>query len=167
MSQLANQRSISVPRFRPIHSNSGLSVPISLQFCSNASFPRTSAAEDFGAQVWGSNPCSATSQVGPGARVEHVSDTQTHTCAVPAKAPILEYIYIGRSAMPKPPSNHGKRWTPGDKSKLRDLAKGNTPTRVIGLKLGRTEDAVQGKASHLNVSLKPTNQSPYNREQHK
>lgn len=69
--------------------------------------------------------------------------------------------------MPKPPSNHGKRWTPGDESKLRELAKGNTPTRVIGLKLGRTEDAVQGKAINLNVSLKPTNQSPYNRKQHK
>ena len=44
---------------------------------------------------------------------------------------------------------------------LRSLAKGNTPTRVIGLKLGRTATAVQSKASELHVSLKPTNQSPY------
>jgi hypothetical protein len=34
---------------------------------------------------------------------------------------------------------------------------------VIGLKLGRTEDAVRSKASDMGVSLKPTNQSPYNR----
>jgi hypothetical protein len=46
---------------------------------------------------------------------------------------------------------------------LRKLARENTPTRVIGLKLGRTEQAVRGKASGENVSLKPTNQSPYNR----
>jgi hypothetical protein len=43
------------------------------------------------------------------------------------------------------------------------LAKQNTPTRVIGLKLGRPVGGVQSKASELGVSLKPTNQSPYNR----
>jgi len=37
----------------------------------------------------------------------------------------------------------------------------NTPTRVIGLKLGRTEAAIYKKASELGLSLKPTNQSPY------
>ena len=57
----------------------------------------------------------------------------------------------------------GKNWTSSDISKLRELAKENTPTRVIGLKLGRTEDAVRTKASKKNISLKPTNQSPYNR----
>ena len=35
--------------------------------------------------------------------------------------------------------------------------------RVMGLKLGRTPAAVSSKASDLGVSLKPTNQSPYNR----
>lgn len=59
--------------------------------------------------------------------------------------------------------NSGKKWTSPDKKKLRKLAKENTPTRVIGLKLGRTENAVRSKASDLNISLKPTNQSPYNR----
>lgn len=48
-------------------------------------------------------------------------------------------------------------------SKLKSLAKQNTPTRVIGLKLGRPVGGVQKKASELNVSLRPTNQSPYNR----
>lgn len=63
--------------------------------------------------------------------------------------------------MAKIPPNSGKVWTPKQQSQLRDLAKHNTPTRVIGLKLGRTPDAVQSKASDLNISLKPTNQSPY------
>jgi hypothetical protein len=61
---------------------------------------------------------------------------------------------------PKSERNTGKPWTPQDDRQLRDLAKGNTPTRVIGLKLGRTEDAVRNRASQNKVSLKPTNQSP-------
>lgn len=65
--------------------------------------------------------------------------------------------------MSKTPKNHGKSWTPSDVQNLRELAGGNTPTRVIGLKMQRTEDAVRGKASEENISLKPTNQSPYNR----
>ena len=59
--------------------------------------------------------------------------------------------------------NTGKSWTPTQVAQLKRLAKQNTPTRVIGLKLGRTEDAVRSKASDKGVSLKPTNQSPYNR----
>uniref|UniRef100_A0A832CWG4 Uncharacterized protein n=1 Tax=Ignavibacterium album TaxID=591197 RepID=A0A832CWG4_9BACT len=60
--------------------------------------------------------------------------------------------------------NSGKKWTSSEVSKLRQLAKDNTPTRVIGLKLGRTEDSIRSKASEKNISLKPTNQSPYNRK---
>lgn len=60
--------------------------------------------------------------------------------------------------------NSGKPWTPGEVAKLQKLAGQNTPTRVIGLKLGRTEAAVYSKASDKGVSLKPTNQSPYNRQ---
>jgi hypothetical protein len=60
-------------------------------------------------------------------------------------------------------SNHGKQWTPAQEAALQDLASKNTPTRVIGLKLKRTEIAVQSKAHTLKISLKPTNQSPYNR----
>ena len=63
--------------------------------------------------------------------------------------------------MAKTPSNHGKAWTSGDTAELRSLARGNTPTRVIGLKLGRTPEAVQSKASVEGITLKPTNQSPY------
>lgn len=65
--------------------------------------------------------------------------------------------------MAKKPANQGKQWTPAEVRQLEKLADQNTPTRVIGLKLGRSEDAVRSKASDENVSLKPTNQSPYNR----
>jgi hypothetical protein len=65
--------------------------------------------------------------------------------------------------MAKSPSNHGKQWSPAEVQQLKQLAQQNTPTRVIGLKMGRTEDAVRAKAGETSVSLKPTNQSPYNR----
>ncbi len=65
--------------------------------------------------------------------------------------------------MSKSTRNTGKQWSGNDVSHLRSLARQNTPTRVIGLKLGRTEVAVRSKASQEGVSLRPTNQSPYNR----
>jgi hypothetical protein len=60
--------------------------------------------------------------------------------------------------------NTGKSWTGAQVSKLRTLAKENTPTRVIGLKLGRSEGAVRTKAQENGISLKPANQSPYSRK---
>ena len=65
--------------------------------------------------------------------------------------------------MPKYTRNTGKSWTPADVRQLKELARKNTPTRVIGLKLGRTENAVRNVASQQGVSLKPTNQSPLSR----
>lgn len=59
------------------------------------------------------------------------------------------------------PKNHGKPWTSADVQQLKQLAEANTPTRVVGLKMGRTPEAVQQKASNESISLKPTNQSPY------
>lgn len=59
--------------------------------------------------------------------------------------------------------NTGKQWTPAEEKQLKTLARDNTPTRVIGLKLGRPVGGVNAKAQELKVSLKPTNQSPYNR----
>lgn len=59
--------------------------------------------------------------------------------------------------------NSDKPWTPADDRELRRLAAGNTPTRVIGFKLGRSESSIRSRALLLGVSLKPTNQSPYNR----
>lgn len=65
--------------------------------------------------------------------------------------------------MAKTPSSHGKPWTPSNDRTLRELAVGNTPTRVIGLKMDRTEGAIRSRAQSEGISLKPTNQSPYNR----
>ena len=66
--------------------------------------------------------------------------------------------------MAKKPSHHGQPWTQAQVQQLQKLADQNTPTRVIGLKLGRTEDSVYAKASQESIPLKPTNQSPYNRK---
>ena len=63
--------------------------------------------------------------------------------------------------MTKSTRNSGKAWTPVETKALKTLAAGNTPTRVIGLKLGRSESAVYSKASEKGVSLSPTTQSPY------
>lgn len=66
--------------------------------------------------------------------------------------------------MAKQPPNAGKPWTPAQIRQLNTLARQNTPTRVIGLKLGRTEGAVYNQATKEGVSLKPTNQSPYGKQ---
>lgn len=63
----------------------------------------------------------------------------------------------------KTPANSGSSWSASDVAMLLKLARENTPTRVIAMKLKRTVDAVYAKAGELGLSLKPTNQSPYNR----
>ena len=63
--------------------------------------------------------------------------------------------------MSKSTRNTGKPWTSVETKSVKSLAAGNTPTRVIGLKLGRSEGAIYNKASQEGVSLKPTNQAPY------
>ncbi len=65
--------------------------------------------------------------------------------------------------MAKIPNNHRAVWTAKDLAQLSKLAKGNTPTGLIANTMGRTEAAVRAKASQESVSLKPVNQSPYNR----
>jgi hypothetical protein len=65
--------------------------------------------------------------------------------------------------MAKAPGRYHQTWKSEDVGALRSLAAQNTPTRVIGLKLGRTPDAVRSKAADAGISLKPTNQSPYSR----
>ena len=65
--------------------------------------------------------------------------------------------------MPKYLRNAGRPWKPAEVSKIREFAKENMPTRVIGLKLGRPVSSVYTKASENGISLSPTNQSPYNR----
>lgn len=59
--------------------------------------------------------------------------------------------------------NSGKQWSEAELNKLIKLAKSNTPTGLIAYQLKRTESAIYSKASGENISLHPTNQSPYNR----
>ena len=66
--------------------------------------------------------------------------------------------------MAKQPEHAHEPWTQPQKAELKKLAGGNTPTRVIGIKLQRTPGAVQAEASKLGVSLKPANQAPYSRQ---
>lgn len=65
---------------------------------------------------------------------------------------------------PKYIRNAGKQWKASEVKQLRDLAQDNTPTRVIGLKLGRPAGGVYAKASEEGISLRPTNQSPYGKK---
>jgi len=59
--------------------------------------------------------------------------------------------------------NSGQPITPVVVSQIRELAAGNTPTRVTAFKVGRTEASIRNIASGHGISLHPTNQSPYNR----
>lgn len=59
------------------------------------------------------------------------------------------------------PKNHGKPSSASAGQQPRLLAVQNTPTRLIGLKMGRTPSAVQARASDISLSLMPTNQSLY------
>ena len=68
-----------------------------------------------------------------------------------------------RKAHPKYKRNMKKEWTTQEVRTLKELAKGNTPTGVISLKMGRTPIAIRGKAQREGISLMPANRSPYTR----
>jgi len=74
---------------------------------------------------------------------------------------------IGRKGPRKPHSKykrHAKEsWSEADLGMLRQLARANTPTGVISLKMGRTATAIRAKAQREGISLKPINRSPYSR----
>lgn len=61
-----------------------------------------------------------------------------------------------RSDKPLRPRGSGRRLAIGREK----LADGNTPTRIIALKLGRTPASIYGEASKEDISLAPTNQRP-------
>jgi predicted alpha/beta hydrolase len=67
-----------------------------------------------------------------------------------------------RKAHPRTRNNYN-RWTASDVRALRQLARQNTPMRVIGQKLGRTAISIRGKAQREGISLRPTNQVAYSR----
>jgi hypothetical protein len=68
-----------------------------------------------------------------------------------------------RKANPKYKRKLGQSWSSVDVKQLRSLARQNTPTGVLSLKLQRPESAIRSKAQREGISLKPTNRSPYSR----
>lgn len=54
-------------------------------------------------------------------------------------------------------------WSTADVRMLKQLAKGNTPTGVMSVKLQRPVAAIRSKAQREGISLRPVNRSPYNR----
>jgi hypothetical protein len=74
---------------------------------------------------------------------------------------------IGKKGTRKPHPAYkrkfGQPWSTEDLKQLRALARENTPTGVLSVKLQRPETAIRSKASREGISLRPTNRSPYNR----
>lgn len=68
-----------------------------------------------------------------------------------------------RKANPKYKRKLGQPWSAGDVRDLRSLAKKNTPTGVLSLKLQRPVAAIRSKAQREGISLKPINRAPYSR----
>lgn len=78
------------------------------------------------------------------------------------KVNVTKRVRVRNSSAPNQfRSNTGKPWTPTQVKQLRQLASQAIPTRVIGLKLGRSENAVRTKASQKGVSLRRTSRAPY------
>jgi hypothetical protein len=68
-----------------------------------------------------------------------------------------------RKANPSYKRRSRQPWSTADIRMLRQLAKGNTPTGVMSIKLQRPVAAIRSKAHREGISLKPVNRSPYNR----
>jgi hypothetical protein len=51
-------------------------------------------------------------------------------------------------------------WSKDDFKQLKTFIKENTPTRLIAMKLKRSEISVRGKVHREGLSLRPTNRSP-------
>jgi hypothetical protein len=68
-----------------------------------------------------------------------------------------------RKAHPKYKRHMQEAWSAEDLRTLKQLARANTPTGVISLKMGRTPTAIRSKAQREQISLMPANRSPYNR----
>jgi hypothetical protein len=64
-------------------------------------------------------------------------------------------------ALPQSICNAGKPWTEKDLAKLEELAADNVPPCVIGMRLGRPQEAVEVKAIEAGITLSPANRPPY------
>lgn len=68
-----------------------------------------------------------------------------------------------RKAHPKYKRHMNEAWSSEDLLTLKQLARVNTATGVISLKMGRTPTAIRSKAHREHISLMPANRSPYSR----
>lgn len=68
-----------------------------------------------------------------------------------------------RKANPEYKRRLGEPWSTDDLRTLKSLARHNTPTGVLSLKLQRPPAAIRSKAQREGISLRPINRSPYNR----
>jgi hypothetical protein len=68
-----------------------------------------------------------------------------------------------RKANPKYKRRSREPWGRDEIKELRSLARQNTPTGVISLKLQRPLAAIRSKAQREGISLRPVNRSPYSR----
>jgi hypothetical protein len=68
-----------------------------------------------------------------------------------------------RKANPRYKQRSRQPWTTDELKNLKQLAKDNTPTGVISLKMKRPPAAIRSKAQREGISLSPANRSPYNR----
>jgi hypothetical protein len=68
-----------------------------------------------------------------------------------------------RKANPKYKRRAGESWTTDELKELKALAKKNTPTGVLSLKLERPPAAIRSKAQREGISLRPVNRTPYTR----
>jgi len=66
-------------------------------------------------------------------------------------------------SQPKYKRRSRQPWTDKEVRQLRSLARANTPTGVISLKMQRPKGSIASKAHREGISLRPINRSPYNR----
>ena len=63
-------------------------------------------------------------------------------------------------AKKKDARSNPRSWSKDDIKQLKTFIKQNTPTRLIAMKLKRTEASVRWKVHGEGLSLRPTNRSP-------
>lgn len=57
----------------------------------------------------------------------------------------------------------GQPWSKEEVRELKALARQNTPTGVVSMKLQRPVAAIRSKAQREGILFRPSNRSPYNR----
>jgi len=96
--------------------------------------------------------------------IEEVHMARTSTRTASWKRPGSPIGQRGpRKANPKYKRRSREPWTPAEVKQLKALAKQNTPTGVLSLKLQRPPAAIRSKAQREGISLRPANRSPYSR----